>query len=216
MTTHEDKMMEVEVDRLTPHPKNPRRGDVPAIAQSLERHGQVKPIIVQRSTGYVVAGNHTLLAAKSLGWRKVRILVKDMSDDDALSYLLADNRTTDKSGYDDADLYDALRSLGSIEGSGYTQDDIDLLADVLTPTIDDDFGDPVYIGETADEGEPGEVKAPAEVKEPMRDIVMLMTLSDAQQFGQEVAALQKQWGTRTVVETVRRAVTSCVAAEVDA
>jgi hypothetical protein len=40
----------------------------------------------------------------------------------------------------------------------------------------------------------------------MRDIVLLMTAEDAAAFGQQVMALQRHWGTRTVVDTVKRAV----------
>ena len=39
------------------HPRNPRVGDVEAIAASLGRFGQVRPVLVQASTRFVVAGN---------------------------------------------------------------------------------------------------------------------------------------------------------------
>lgn len=56
------------IDSLTLHPQNYRQGDVENIAASLDRFGQVRPIVVQASTGHVVAGNHTLKAAISLDW----------------------------------------------------------------------------------------------------------------------------------------------------
>jgi hypothetical protein len=62
--THEAKIapqlhsLIVPIDSVTLHPNNPRRGDVEAVAASLARFGQQKPIVVQASTGYVVAGNH--------------------------------------------------------------------------------------------------------------------------------------------------------------
>lgn len=45
----EQEIVTADVEKLTPHPDNPRCGDVPAIMRSLERFGQVKPIIVQEA-----------------------------------------------------------------------------------------------------------------------------------------------------------------------
>jgi hypothetical protein len=86
---------------------NPRRGDVDAVARSLAEFGQRKPIVVRRATNEVTAGNHTLLAAAQLGWEHVAVV---WTDDDALrakAFALADNRTHDLGGYDDA----ALRAM---------------------------------------------------------------------------------------------------------
>lgn len=58
----------VGVDTLLVHPENPNVGDIDGIAASLERFGQDRAILVQASTGHIVAGNHTYLAACRLGW----------------------------------------------------------------------------------------------------------------------------------------------------
>lgn len=47
------------------------------------------------------------------------------------------------------------------------------------------------------------------VPEPVRDVVLLMTVSRARVFGGHVQALQKVWGTASVVDTVERAVAEC-------
>lgn len=207
--TEPDVMFECEVGRLKPHPSNPRRGDVPAIMRSLERFGQVKPLIVQRSTGYVVAGNHTLEAAKRLGWAKVNILVKDLDDDAARAYLLADNRTGDKATYDETELYDLLSKTLDLEGTGYDIDDLETLADALgSGVVNEDHGEAVRTQATHGDSSRGRVAEPGVQR--MRDIVLLMTAEDAQEFGTQVAQLQKVYGTRTVVETVRQAVHEAV------
>lgn len=41
----------VPIGSVTLHPRNPRRGDVAAVTESLRRFGQKKPIVVQASTG---------------------------------------------------------------------------------------------------------------------------------------------------------------------
>ena len=206
----QDQMFDCEVERLKLHPANPRRGDVEAIKASLARFGQVKPLIVQRNTGYIVAGNHTYQAACALGWKTVRILVKDMDDEEARGYLLADNRTGDKGTYDNSLLYDLLAgalSADALEGTGYDLDDVETLADALgTGIVDEDHGEAIRTQATHGDSFRGLVDAPGVQR--MRDIVLLMTAEDAAAFGQQVAQLQPVYGTRTVVDTIRLAVSN--------
>lgn len=58
----------VPIDSLTPYQDNLRRGDLEAIKESLSVNGQYRPIVANRRTGEVLAGNHTLRAAEQLGW----------------------------------------------------------------------------------------------------------------------------------------------------
>jgi ParB-like chromosome segregation protein Spo0J len=41
----------VPIDSIQTHPRNPRGGDIAAIAASLRRFGQQKPVVAQKSTG---------------------------------------------------------------------------------------------------------------------------------------------------------------------
>lgn len=117
----------ISVDGLTEHPRNPRVGNPTKIAQSLEENGQYKPIVVQRSTGHVLAGNHTLKAARSLGWTQVSAVYVDVDDARALKILLADNKTADDSGYDDKLLLAILEDVPDLSGTGYDLADLELL-----------------------------------------------------------------------------------------
>ena len=47
----------IPVDDITEHPDNPRRGDDPAVEESMVRNGFFGAILVQRSTDHVIAGN---------------------------------------------------------------------------------------------------------------------------------------------------------------
>lgn len=115
----------VPIASITHHPENPRMGDVDAIAESLGRFGQVRPIVVQESTGYIVAGNHTTKAARSLGWTEIAAVRVALSDEDALAYLLADNRLADRGSYDNEVLRELLqRASGNLAGTGYDEDDV--------------------------------------------------------------------------------------------
>lgn len=130
------------IDTLTTHPQNVRQGDIGAICQSLETHGQYRPIVVQTSTGRVLAGNHTLQAVRSLGWSEIAVTHVDCDDDTALRILVSDNRASDLATYDDADLADLLTELNSsaagLAGTLFDGDALDeLIARIASPlTLD--------------------------------------------------------------------------------
>lgn len=94
------------IDRLELLPGNPRRGNIEAVAASLATFGQRKPIVANRD-GTVIAGNHTLQAARSLGWSEIAVVFVDDDDTTAKAYALADNRTAELGGYDN----DALETM---------------------------------------------------------------------------------------------------------
>lgn len=138
--------MAAPIDEVQPHPRNVRQGDVGLIAASLNANGQYRPIVVQRSTRYILAGNHTWRAAKSLGWSEVAVQWLDVDDDVAMRVMLADNRANDAATYDDAELLALLTELiasdRGLEGSLYTGDDLDDLRALLeAPSLDDVIGD---------------------------------------------------------------------------
>ncbi len=114
----------VPVTSLKPYDKNPRKGNVRAIAESLSTNKQYRPIVVQQKTKKILAGNHTWQAAKALGWSQIAVVFVDVSDEEAKRIVLADNRTTDLAGYDDKVLAELLKSLGDPEGTGYTESDM--------------------------------------------------------------------------------------------
>lgn len=115
------KSLAVPIDSLQALPGNPRRGDVDAVATSLSRFGQRKPIVVRRDDGTIIAGNHTWQAAKQLGWTEIAVAYVGDDDVTAQAYALADNRTAELGGYDDELLRNLIQSVESI--------DVDLLRD---------------------------------------------------------------------------------------
>ena len=95
------------IAKLTLDPNNARKHsdkNLKAIAASLEKFGQRKPIVVHR--GVVIAGNGTVEAAKSLGWTDIAIAeVPDEWDaDTAKAYALADNRSAELAEWDESEL----------------------------------------------------------------------------------------------------------------
>jgi site-specific DNA-methyltransferase (adenine-specific) len=97
------------------------------VAASLGRFGQQKPIVVQASTGYVVAGNHLLKAARALGWTEIAANIEDLDDASAIAFGLADNRTAELGRYDDALLAAILaeqEAAANLAATGYDADDV--------------------------------------------------------------------------------------------
>lgn len=126
----------VPVSRLRLYARNPRRGDVEAIKESLRLNGQYRPIVVNRgsATGReheVLAGNHTLRAARELGWNKIDATYVDVDDEQARRIVLVDNRTNDLASYDLEELLAELEALPSLEGSGYDSTALDDLLEEL-------------------------------------------------------------------------------------
>lgn len=131
----------VPIDAVRPHPKNVRQGDIGAISESLKAHGQYRAIVAQRSTGHIIAGNHTWKAAKVLGWNQIAVHWLDVDDEKALRILLVDNRTTDLATYDSAGLADLLKTLSAsptaLDGTGFDGDALDELLGDLQRDADD-------------------------------------------------------------------------------
>lgn len=126
-----------DIDALQLLPGNPRRGDVAAVARSLDTFGQRKPIVALRD-GTVIAGNHTLQAAQSLGWEKIAVVWVDDDDATAKAFALADNRTAELGDYDDQALADLIAAVAEADAdllaaSGWTSDDLTELLATLEP-----------------------------------------------------------------------------------
>jgi ParB-like chromosome segregation protein Spo0J len=112
---------------LTLHPQNPRQGDVGAIHESIAENGFYGALVVQRSSGRILAGNHRAQAAKAAGLQQLPALVLDVDDETATRILLVDNRTNDLASYDEAALAGLLLSIDELAGTGYTLDDLEAL-----------------------------------------------------------------------------------------
>jgi len=122
-----------EIDKLRFDPNNARKHDaknIDAIANSLARFGQRKPIVVV-GDGTIVAGNGTVEAAKQLGWTEIvaaRIPWR-WTPDEIKAYALADNRTAELAEWDETELAQQLMELEAqgwdIEEFGFKQRELE-------------------------------------------------------------------------------------------
>lgn len=118
--------------------RNPRKGDIGAIAASLKAHDQYKPIVVNRGTATgrpneVLAGNHTLMAIRDLAerypddprWETVLVHWLDVDDDRCNRIVTADNQTAQLGGFDMDELAGLLEDIGTVNLAdvGFTEAD---------------------------------------------------------------------------------------------
>ncbi|MFF4900475.1 hypothetical protein [Streptomyces sp. NPDC001068] len=163
---------DVPLEALSLYPGNARRGDVRLILESLRTSGQYRSLIARQTPDglVVLAGNHTMLALALHGrgpcptssrpdgcavchgapWTPAaRVEVVDCDDDTARRINLVDNRAAEKGDWDLDGLVELLSYLPDLDGTGYTDADVDRLlappptleelADTYTPR--EDYGD---------------------------------------------------------------------------
>ena len=121
------------IDSLVPFPGNARKHATGTLVESLRVNGQYRPIVVQASTRFVLAGNGTLLAVRELGWTHVAATVVDVDEQAARRIVAVDIRASDLAWYDQAALADLLSGIDGLAGTGFTQQDLDELLAVTLP-----------------------------------------------------------------------------------
>ena len=126
---------------LKPDPRNPRvhsDKQVRQIAQSIESFGFNVPLLIDDQQ-QVIAGHGRLLAARKMGWDKVpAIKLSHLTESQRMAFLIADNRLTENSSWDERMLGEQLKILSELnldfdlEAIGFEVPEIDLLIDGST------------------------------------------------------------------------------------
>jgi hypothetical protein len=129
--TRPSEAVTVPLELLKPARKNPRRGAVAEVIESLREFGQHRPMVVQHSNGEVAVGNHMLKAMLQLGWTEGDILLVDDGDEKAMRRAIADNAVGDKAGWDEEELAEVMQEVGAVPGM--TEADIDKLMAKIAP-----------------------------------------------------------------------------------
>ena len=120
---------------IVPDPDNPRlhpSAQISAIARSIEAFGFNAPVLVDKANR-VVAGHGRLEAAKRLELAEAPVIrLEHLSEQQAKAYMLADNKLTDRSTWDDRKVAIVLKELSDIaldfeiEATGFEPPEIDL------------------------------------------------------------------------------------------
>ena len=142
------KIVYCRIDALKPDPANPRRHtrkQVRQIAESIKAFGFNVPILIDRD-GNIIAGHGRWLACRELGITEVPTLCLDhLTPAQARAFMIADNRLTEISVWDDRLLARQLKEFSlvgldfDIEVTGFEMGEIDLrIASLDDPAQRDD------------------------------------------------------------------------------
>jgi ParB-like chromosome segregation protein Spo0J len=135
---------------LKPDPRNPRvhsEKQVRQIAQSIESFGFNVPLLIDDQQ-MVIAGHGRLQAARRLGWETApAIRLIHLNESQRMAFLIADNRLTENSTWDERMLGEQLKILSELEldfdleAIGFEVPEIDLFIDGLSKVPDADPDD---------------------------------------------------------------------------
>lgn len=146
-----DTTSEVPPSALRLYGRNPRKGNVAAVAASLLAHGQFRPVTANigtytRRSFEVLAGNHTVKAFRQLAqehptderWNAIKVHWVDVDESQAATIVLADNRTAELGSYDNTALAGLLKDVAhDLTGLGYSSEDLDAIASFTEIPPDD-------------------------------------------------------------------------------
>ena len=114
----------MQLDALELDDRNARTHDdrnLEAIKASLERYGQVEPLIVQKGTLRVIAGHGRIEAMRAAGMKSAAVLEVDVDELGAKDLALRLNRSAELAGWNDQLLAETLREL---EAAGTSSMDV--------------------------------------------------------------------------------------------
>ena len=110
-------IVEFSIEKVIPYARNPRKNEaaVAKVAAFIKEFGWRQPIVVDKDN-VIIAGHTRLMAAQSLGLKKVPVHVAaDLTEAQIKAYRIADNRVAEEAAWD----YDLLKlELEDLGGSG--------------------------------------------------------------------------------------------------
>jgi DNA modification methylase len=190
-----------KISDLKLDPRNPRvhsARQIKQIARSIETFGFNVPVLVD-ANGNLIAGHGRIQACQLLGWPEVpTICLEHLSEAEARAFMIADNRLTENSNWDEQLLAEQLRDLSlldldfNLEVTGFDMGEIDLRIEGLNSPPQDDpaddlskvpAGPPVtQLGDTWELGEHrihcGNALEPAAYAAPLQGEQAQMVFSD--------------------------------------
>ena len=112
----------IPIEQLVLDDKNPRKGRVRQLSESLKEFGQHRDAVIRMlntktddglSRYEVIIGNHMVMAAKMIGWTYVDCKVVTDDDIKAMRRKVADNRLGEIGGWDEGVLKEILNRVGT-------------------------------------------------------------------------------------------------------
>jgi ParB family chromosome partitioning protein len=92
-------------------------GDIPGLAESMKRYGQINPIMITKNN-ILIAGGRRLEAAKYLGWKTINVVVVDVNEKTTrLEYEIEENIHRQELSGEEIAL--ATRELNKLKNPGF-------------------------------------------------------------------------------------------------
>ena len=153
----------VKLSDLNIEPTNPKEHDVEKIMLSIERFGFINPFIKNMETGKLLAGHGRKKALELMRRKELTIpdrlkeedgdwLVPVVSgvqfdtEEEAMAYIIADNRLVELGGWNTPELLEAIaeiqESSPDLDDIGFNERELDLLYEETEGPIDFDTGEP--------------------------------------------------------------------------
>lgn len=151
---HDLAVVETPLNEIERHPDNANQGDLDALTESISVNGFYQPVIVQSSTGYIIAGNHRWEAALKMGATTIPAIFIDVTDQEAKRMMLADNRITRLGQDDPSRLLELLDDLTDTDygllGTGFDPAQYQRLLDAAEEPLEFEKEPDDKVGHTAD------------------------------------------------------------------
>lgn len=121
----------INIDKLLPYINNPRKNlNIDKVASSIKEFGFQQPIVVDKN--YTIIVGHTRFeAAKKLGLKEIPVQIADLTEHQARSYRIADNRLNQDATWDtkllNLEFNDLLSNNINLDILGFSNDELDNL-----------------------------------------------------------------------------------------
>ena len=151
------QVVSLPLSELVPDPDNPRlhsERNLAAIRVSLETHGQVAPLVVQRDGLTIIGGNATAASLKALGRTEADVVLIDCDDVERKQLAIRLNRTAELADWDSVVLGEFLANADDGGAFGFDQGEVDAFVRDLEgptddwpdarPTLEERFGIPPF------------------------------------------------------------------------
>lgn len=201
--------------------ENPRKHgeeNFAAIRASILAHGQVEPLVIQRETKMVIAGNARLRVLKDLGYKKVKAVLLDVDNTEARKLSIVLNRSGELAEWNEANLAKHLEELSSDSNFnsldlGFSMEDMEELVNAFGGAIETlDFEEPSVeevegFSEDDDyqEEDSEEDITPTAVSN-VRMVQLFLNDDTIGVFQDMIKAISRNFGTENITDTVYQSI----------